>query len=103
MQKLERLLLERAATAVPMRIGPRIEVLLEGHEVADGLLDDVAHVDGGGYVFGVHDLPHKEDPQFLGGVRVLIPAELPQGILVVADQSPDGDGVSYSVSYHLIQ
>ena len=49
------------------------------------------------------NLPHEEDAQLLGAVRVVLPAELPQGVLVVPDQSPDGDGVSYSVSYHLIQ
>ena len=94
LQELERLLLQRRV-AVPADHDlvdvPRVEVRLEGHEVEDGLLDDVAHVDGGGHVLGgrVHDLLHQEDPQLLGAVRVVVPAELPKGVLVVTDQSPD--------------
>ena len=93
--ELERLLLQRDRVAVPLgELVPRVEVLFEGHEVEDGLLDDVAHVDGGGHVLGVHDLPHQEDPQLLGAVGVVGPAELSQGVLVVTDQSPGGMGYS---------
>ena len=98
LKELERLFLQRdgvAAAAVPLLlVVPRVEVLLEGHEVEDGLLNDVAHVDGGGHVLGgrVHDLLHQQDPQLLGAVGVVVPAELPEGVLVVTDQSPDDDG-----------
>ena len=98
LQELERLLLQRRV-AVPAADHdlvdvPRVEVRLEGHEVQDGLLDDVAHVDGGGHVLGgrVHDLLHQQDPQLLGAVGVVVAAELSKGVLVVTDQSPDDDG-----------
>ena len=99
LQELERLLLQRDGAAVPLLlVVPRVEVLLEGHEVEDGLLDDVAHVDGGGHVPSVHYLSHQEDSQLLGALRVVIPAQLSQCVLVVTDQSPD-DGMSYPVIF----
>ena len=97
--ELERLLLQRDRVAVPLgELVPRVEVLFEGHEVEDGLLDDVAHVDGGGHVPSVHYLSHQEDSQLLGALRVVIPAQLSQCVLVVTDQSPD-DGMSYPVIF----
>ena len=48
----------------------------------------------------VHYLLHEEDPQLLGAVGVLAPAELPEGVLVVTDKSPD-DGMGFAIIFSM--